>query len=652
MSHLRHGPDNSGVTTPKEWLKAGTVVADRVNRWARRRDIVALLETDVDVKRPPGYSPACFVPATAEIEVDVIEGCGPQVTPADVLAFSEREGLEEYPALAGLLLHEAMHARHSRWDLSVHRELDPIVSTLVTMLEEIRIEHRGVVGWPKDAVFLRASALKLATADAREQALKYESEDKTLPLSLAVVQVAIAAIGRVDAGVLEEDDVAPIYELLGKSLTYTLVEDMRAIWRRVFDVRDDTNVEPIVEIAQDLLTLLREASALPEEEKSEGPGRGGASEGAGEGTGEGTGTGDADEPGDGDGDGDGESKGIGDGTAETEITLETLKELIEAAEEVGEDVVIEVTVEIGDVQRDRAWEAELKARSSVAEERHAAEAEMSKIFSKGTGPSGERRTGSRLVEERPPTAQERIAAVTAAQLLDQARYRDRIVTPTRSQLPPGRLRPRSAVQQAADRARGAISAAEPWNAKHRRHVEDPTLQIGVLVDISGSMNAAMEPMGVLAWVMSEASRRIGARCAQIYYGSGVFVTLRPGEYRDDVRIYSAPDGTERFTSAFKALDGALNLIHGSGQRLLVIASDMIYTSGEADASVEAVRRCREAGVPVVIIPFEGYSGYESYREPHEKVGASIVNKRMSSADIAVLVAKIAAAELTRIGDAQ
>ncbi len=648
MSHLRHGPDNSGVTTPKEWLKAGTVVADRVNRWARRRDIVALLETDVKAKRPPGYSPACFVPATAEIEVDVIEGCGPQVTPADVLAFSEREGLEEYPALAGLLLHEAMHARHSRWDLSVHRELDPIVSTLVTMLEEIRIEHRGVTGWPKDAVFLRASALKLATADAREQALKYESEDKTLPLSLAVVQVAIAAIGRVDAGVLEEDDVAPIYELLGKSLTYTLVEDMRAIWRRVFDVRDDTNVEAIIEIAQDLLTLLREASALPEEEPEEGDGAGaGASTGEGEGEGE---------EGDGEGTGSGESepssKSIGDGTAETEITLESLKELIEAAEEVGEDVVIEVTVEIGDVQRDRAWEAELKARSSVAEERHAAKEEMTKIFSKGTGPSGERRTGSRLVEERPPTAQERIAAVTAAQLLDQARYRDRIVTPTRSQLPPGRLRPRSAVQQAADRARGAISAAEPWNAKHRRHVEDPTLQIGVLVDISGSMNAAMEPMGVLAWVMSEASRRIGARCAQIYYGSGVFVTLRPGEYRDDVRVYSAPDGTERFTSAFKALDGALNLIHGSGPRLLVIASDMIYTSGEADASVEAVRRCREAGVPVVIIPFEGYSGYESYREPHEKAGASIVNKRMSSADIAVLVAKIAAAELTRIGDAQ
>jgi hypothetical protein len=88
----------------------------------------------------------------------------------------------------------------------------------------------------------------------------------------------------------------------------------------------------------------------------------------------------------------------------------------------------------------------------------------------------------------------------------------------------------------------------------------------------------------------------------VYYGQDVFPTLKPGQHLTEVNVYTAPDGTEKFNKAFKALDGSLNLLHGSGVRLLVVVSDGCYTEDEITRAKQWVRRCHEAGVGVLWMP--------------------------------------------------
>jgi Mg-chelatase subunit ChlD len=191
--------------------------------------------------------------------------------------------------------------------------------------------------------------------------------------------------------------------------------------------------------------------------------------------------------------------------------------------------------------------------------------------------------------------------------------------------------------------------AEPWKRTVRKHTDDPTLKIGVMVDISGSMASAMNPMAVTAWAMSEAGRRVQAQTAMVYYGEDVFPTLKPGQHLDKVNVYTAPDGTEKFDKAFKALDGGLNLLAGSGARLLVVVSDGCYTDAERDHAKKWVRECDKAGVAVLWLPFDKYerSGYAD--RITSGTSAVVLAKVQDPADAAVTIGQAAADALSKIG---
>ena len=203
------------------------------------------------------------------------------------------------------------------------------------------------------------------------------------------------------------------------------------------------------------------------------------------------------------------------------------------------------------------------------------------------------------------------------------------------------------VQNAAARAQGRMAAAEPFRRNVRKHVDDPTLTVGVMVDISGSMGSAMEPMAVSAWAMAEAVYRVQGKTAMVYYGSGVFPTLKPGQRLDNVTVYTAPDGTERFDEAFKALNGMLGLLGGSGARLLVVVSDGCYTADELDAAKRWVRRCAEDGVGVLWLTFSEYSraGDILGHTP----GTQTVTVTGKPADAAMAIGQAAERALTQAG---
>jgi hypothetical protein len=164
------------------------------------------------------------------------------------------------------------------------------------------------------------------------------------------------------------------------------------------------------------------------------------------------------------------------------------------------------------------------------------------------------------------------------------------------------------VQGTAAKTKNPMASVEPWRQTKRKHVDDPELKIGVMVDISGSMGGAMQPMASAAWILSEATKRVQGKAAMVYYGSSVFPTLKPGQSLDKVNVYSAPDGTEEFDTAFRVLDGGLNLTAGTGARLLVVVSDGHYTPEQTKLAKAAVAKCASAGVGVLWITFQRDGG--------------------------------------------
>ena len=190
---------------------------------------------------------------------------------------------------------------------------------------------------------------------------------------------------------------------------------------------------------------------------------------------------------------------------------------------------------------------------------------------------------------------------------------------------------------------------EPWNRIQRKHTEDPNLTIGVMVDISGSMSSAMEPLASAAWILSEATRRVQGKVAMVYYGSAVFPTLKAGQHLTDVNVYTAPDGTERFDEAFKALDGSLDLLHGSGARMLVVVSDGEYTGDEQIATRKWLDRCDKAGVGVLWLDAGHYGGSAERRYGKNNV-AQFVELGRSVTDAANEIGKAATKALTKAGE--
>lgn len=587
MAHIKYGTSRAQATPP-EWLRTGAQIGTLVNLWAGRNDIICYVG--------PGAgngAPACFNPDLAEVEVDVEVAFGKTVTPESIGDLQDRARQFDYPRATGAIFHEALHAKYSRWSLPKAAEvLSKNELNAIQLLEETRIEATGVIEVPQNRAFLRSCALDIVLADARENL-------KDLSNTPAAANLAALTLARLDADVLERDDVLELAELLEEFLGKELLTGLRSIWNR-FQMHDNHwDATPLYELAREWAKLVEDAA----EERGESP-------------------------------------------AEEGQLSEFIKQMIEALEDSAEMAGINASDDLNDQQTSEEWEQIVNEKSSASKEAKDHKKEAMDVFSRGTGPQPDSKTSSTLREKRMPTGPERAAAVKVAAMLDKARYRERDAVDIKSVTPPGRLRTGALVQGAALKAKGVMAQTEPWRRTVRKHTDDPTLTVGVMVDISGSMASAMQPMAVTAWVMSEAVRRAQGKAAMVYYGQDVFPTLKPGQHLTEVNVYSAPDGTEKFDKAFKALDGSLNLLHGRGARLLVVVSDGCYTDEEVVKAEHWMKRCHENGVAVLWMTFDERSYASRITRGTDAV---ILSGDLDPAKAAVEIGKAAAGALTKVG---
>ena len=602
MAHIKHSATRAERTQP-EWLPVGAQIGSLVNTWAGRSDIVAYVGPGAG-----GPTPACFNPPLAEVEVNVDVAFGAGTLPEHIGDLRERDTLFDWPKAAGAIFHEALHARYSRFNLEkALEELSMNEYRALMSLEESRIEHHGVVNFPNNRVFLRACALEIVLHDINASADEHLSHGVR-----AVAGLAALTCARADAGSLDFTDIEEIKTIILEFLGTEVYEGLRDIWLR-FQAHDrHTDPTVLYELAREWEKLLADLAVERGEPETPTPG--------------------------------------GPGSEVLILIDGIIGDIKEALEEAAGDVAIASNDEVQDQEQKEEWKQVVDMRSQSARQQKDHKKVANDVFGKTTSEMGVTRgSRSRLAEERDPLPSERAAAVKIANLLERAKYRERDEHEISSILPPGRLRTRAMVQEAAYRAQGSMMHAAPWKRTVRKHTDDPTLKIGVMVDISGSMSSAMNPMAVTAWAMSEAGRRVQANTAMVYYGEDVFPTLKPGQHLSKVNVYTAPDGTEKFDKAFKALDGGLNLLAGSGARLLVVVSDGCYTEVERERATFWVRECDKAGVAVLWLPFER-GGHSGYADRITAGTSTIVLANVSDpAEAAVTIGKAAADALGKIG---
>ena len=598
-------------TTNPEWLKVCSQIGRVVNDWAWRSDLVVYGGED----SAEGQAVAAFYHDIAEIEINLSKAFGELVSPTLVGDFRERTTQFDYPVVSGIIYHEALHARHTNWDFEyLKNNLDNTEGQAFMLLEESRIELRGVTERPENRQFLRASALEMALEDVNAERLSEIGSDLWQTAKLTALSIA-----RVDSGVLEVSDTQEIYDSVLPILGQELFDELRKVWIE-FQSLGVPQIERAVELAKKWVELLRQAD--PEGEPNSGSAFDESDESEGE--------------------------GEGDSQSESQSSSSVMQKLIKKLSESALTTELNANDSLAEQQQKENWQNEAKQRQSEAKKSNERKQVAKQVFHKQHEHNGGSGSSSTIREKRQPTSSERASAVQIAKSLEKAKYRERSVHTRKTQAPIGKLIMRNAIQNKALEAVGQRGELPSWKYKTRKHTDDPTLRLGIMVDVSGSMGGAMTAMGSTAWIMGEAGRRIQAETAMIYYGSGIFPTLRRGQRLSEVTIYTAPDGTEKFAEAFEALDGELGLTFGDGVRMLVIVSDGNYTPSQTERAKSIMRECKQNGVAVLWITPQNCNGYGA-REILRESAWGIHLDEMPTEQIATLVGKSASEALGKVG---
>lgn len=591
-------------STPPEWLKVSAEMGRLANVWAFRSDLVIYsgkLESEI----------ACFRHNLAEIEIDIDKVFG-DIPPALIGDFTQTTTQQEYPMVAGVLFHESCHARFGAWDYALMRQslVDDKEAQAFLDLDESRIEAKGVKERPANRNFLRYSALDLslksvlATGIGGSDVWNY-------------ARASVLAIARVDSGVLEVSDIQALYKEAVEALGKELFDELRKVWIEFQGLNASEN-ERAIELSKKWVELLRQADPEGEPESGENP----LDE-------------QSDEPKEGEG-----KKGKGNS--------ESLEKLLDQLAQSADQTESKAQESISEQQTLDRWNESNQNSTQRNKERNKRKAHAQKIYDKQREAEGNTGSDSRVHKKRPPTGVERASAVSIAKSLEKAKYRERSEHIRKTHLPMGKLSIRNAIQNKAMESMGKRPELPAWKQKSRKHTDDPTLRLGIMVDISGSMGGAMEAMGATAWILSEAGRRIQAKTSMMYYGSGIFPTLRIGQRLSEVSIYTAPDGTEKFGEAWEALDGELGLTYGDGVRMLVIVSDGNYTPSQTERAKMILRECRENSVAVLWISPDGTSAWGA-KDIIGEAKWGIHLDRLQVDEIAKQVGKSASEALGKVG---
>lgn len=526
-SHVLADDDTTTAETEGAWLALSAALTDQLPALADREDLT--------VTCGPGKghgAPGCFLPNLATIEVDG-DHLGVDPATCDPALPWDRD---RYPATWGVLVHEAAHARHSAWR-APDGTAGTAAATAAELLEESRIEASQIARRPVDRHWLRAAATRLILADTTAD---LAAGSGTKLSAWAAAHAAGLLLARVEAGILEDDEVAAVTTAVTAELGDTVLDTLRGIWRDAHSTADD-NGPAMLDLGSRWCAALDidPAAATPRLPSPDG-----------------------------------------------ESAPSPLAAAITAALEAVSTADRSTPAVDPDRGAARAAETAARKRSRRSAER---------VFDPSSGPGASRLSGTRT-----PERAEQAAARRLARALRAAGARERVATTRTSATPPGRLRMRDALTADAQRAAGAVVTAEPFTQTVRRHVPNPPLRLAVACDVSGSMSSVAGPVASAAWILNRAAGHVpDARTATVIFGQHVQPVTHPGRTPAHVQEFNAIDDTEQAAEAIDALDGALDLTRPGAARLLVLVSDGYYTDTQTRATHQRLTRLRDTGCAVL-----------------------------------------------------
>ncbi len=173
-----------------------------------------------------------------------------------------------------------------------------------------------------------------------------------------------------------------------------------------------------------------------------------------------------------------------------------------------------------------------------------------------------------------PTAAQQEAARHLAARIARARTRNPEIIRRGAVLPPGRLRTRHAIAADAQIAAGHTPTAQPWQHRTVAPPPKPTVRLGILADLSGSMHSYAAELSSAAWIFAHAARRGQAITTTIGFGDRTTLLIPPHARPQQV-LHMPADGfsTATFCEATKLADQLLDLRHGRSLRMLAVVSD-------------------------------------------------------------------------------
>jgi hypothetical protein len=116
---------------------------------------------------------------------------------------------------------------------------------------------------------------------------------------------------------------------------------------------------------------------------------------------------------------------------------------------------------------------------------------------------------------------------------------------------------------------------------------------------------------------------VDANYCSVLFGSRAEGLVKPGQRVDEVITASAVDGTEMIAPALKTLDHELNLLDGSGARILFIFSDAhLVQKDQADYCRTWLRLAKQRGVTVIWCSWGGFKTNYGYGTVLEMSGRS------------------------------
>jgi hypothetical protein len=532
--------------------------------------------------QPDGTPPAWFDIPHAEITINGDLALPAGTDPADVDPIT-LPGRLAHPVLVGLCCHEAGHARAHEWntpELAERGRRAPGAGEIASWLEELWIEAEQLRHRPPDQRWLRAAARHLI----KPPDLPADPTDRQLRMAAGFS--AILALGRVDAGVLEITDVTAIEQQVQGVLGKQVLHEVADRWRRALAVTEG-DVDGLFALAEEILALL----GLEEDDSNDqgvifplGMGCALGRPAAG------------DPPSD-------ASPGMGTPQGDGHPLANALADL---ADQVAADSISQAAADLAAHEAATAPDAAaMNARADEAAERAEAAKQGAAVFPRGGAQAVDTGQGP-TVGHRPPTTDERVAANALARSLRRVRYRDRAATVVPSALPPGRLSGRDAMLGTAQHALGLLVTAQPFRQRRRRHIDQPSLTVGIAVDVSMSMHSTARAMASLSWVMAHAVAQVQGRSATLAWGSQLTPLTWPGKVPDRVPLLQTFEGTEVLPEAIRALDGALSLAVGRGARLLVIATDgQLCDTDQVSSTQTLILRLTRHGCGVLQLCLDG-----------------------------------------------